>query len=78
MRSKVDWIRRAQRALRMLSELHRLGYQNLRGMSYLHPLGYRLAIAPKESFANRNGAVIPNSRLSSKHTAVTTAGNYFD
>lgn len=77
MKSKIDWIRRAQRALRMLSELHRLGYQNLRGMSYLNPLGYRLAIAPKELFSETNGAVIPASRLTGDGMAITAAGDYF-
>lgn len=32
MKSKYEWIRKAQRCLRMLSELHRLGFQHLRGI----------------------------------------------
>ena len=35
MKSKFEWVRKAQRCLRML-ELHRLGYQQLRGMSYFN------------------------------------------
>lgn len=31
MKSKYEWISKAQRCLRMLSELHRLGFQHLRG-----------------------------------------------
>lgn len=77
MKSKIDWIRRAQRCLRMLSELHRLGYQGLRGMPYLNPLGFRFAIAPKSYFSERNGAVIPNSLIRSDNIAITGAGDYF-
>lgn len=77
MKSNIDWIRRAQRVLRMLSELHRLGYQNLRGMSYINPLGYRLAIAPRELFSYNNGAVIPENRLYGEDVAITDAVNYF-
>ena len=77
MKSKIDWIRRAQRCFRMLSELHRLGYQNLRGMSYINPLGYRFAIAPKSLFSERNGAVIPASQIIGDDVAITGAGDYF-
>ncbi|WP_301101493.1 hypothetical protein [Propionivibrio sp.] len=77
MKSKIDWIRRAQRAIRMLAELHRLGYQGLRGMPYLNPLGFRLAIAPKRYFSERNGAVIPQSQLTGSNVAITGAGDYF-
>ena len=78
MKSEIDWIRRAQRCLRMLSELHRLGYQNLRGMSYLNPLGYRFAIAPKSLFSERNGAVIPwNNFFTDNGVAITSSGDYF-
>ncbi|MGZ3765952.1 MAG: hypothetical protein ACXVA2_14885 [Mucilaginibacter sp.] len=77
MKSKIDWIRRAQRCLRMLSELHRLGYQGLRGMPYLNPLGFRFAIAPKRYFSERNGAVIPMSQLTEDNVAITGAGDFF-
>lgn len=49
-------IRRGQRLIRMVSELHRLGYQRLRIMPYLHPLAWRLAIGPADVFSRRNGA----------------------
>lgn len=61
----------------MLAELHRLGYQGLRGMPYLNPLGFRLAIAPKRYFSERNGAVIPQSQLTGSNVAITGAGDYF-
>lgn len=78
MKSKIEWIRKAQRCLRLLSELHRLGYQNLRGMPYMNPLGFRFAIAPKGCFAD-NGIAIPAARLcgDNGHVAITGAGDYF-
>lgn len=50
MKFKYDWIRKAQRCLRMLSELHRLGYQHLPGMPYFNAQGFRFAIAPRHCF----------------------------
>lgn len=78
MKSKIEWIRKAQRCLRMLSELHRLGYQNLRGMPYMNPLGFRFAIAPKDCFAE-NGIAIPAAKLGgdNEYVAITGAGEYF-
>jgi hypothetical protein len=49
-------IRRGQRLIRMVSELHRLGYQRLRIMPYFHPLAWRLAIGSADVFSPRNGA----------------------
>lgn len=46
----------------MVSELHRMGYQNLRIMPYEYPLAWRLTIAPKRIFAIRNGAFVPSQR----------------
>lgn len=62
----------------MLSELHRLGYQNLRGMPYMHPLGFRFAIAPKDFFAD-NGVALPTSLLvgDDVNVAITGAIDYF-
>lgn len=58
MKSEIDWVRRAQRVIRMVSELHRLGYQHLRIMPYEHPNAWRLAIAPRDRFSGRNGACL--------------------
>ncbi|MDX2336250.1 hypothetical protein [Brevundimonas vesicularis] len=49
-------IRRGQRLICMVSELHRLGYQRLRIMPFFHPLAWRLAIGPADVFSQRNGA----------------------
>ncbi|HAW2744169.1 TPA: hypothetical protein JLQ46_002415, partial [Escherichia coli] len=76
MKSKFEWVRKAQRCLRMLSELHRLGYQQLRGMSYFNAQGFRFAIAPRDYFAD-NGIAIPTDKLSDSLVAITGAGHYF-
>ena len=56
MKSKLKYIRRSQRVIRMVSELHQMGYQQLRIMPYLHPLAWRLAVGPIDSFSEVNGA----------------------
>lgn len=76
MKSKFEWIRKAQRCLRMLSELHRLGYQQLRGMPYFNVQGFRFAIAPRGYFSD-NGIAILADKLSDSLVAITGAGHYF-
>jgi len=49
-------VRRTQRVIRMVSDLHRLGYQRLRIMPYIYPLAWRVAIGPAVHFSERNGA----------------------
>lgn len=82
MKSKIDWVRRSQRVIRMVSELHRLGYQRLRIMPYVHPNAWRLAVAPAEFFSERNGAYIPVSKLTDRNVAIYSAAGdgeaYFD
>jgi hypothetical protein len=82
MKSKIDWIRRGQRVIRMVSELHRMGYQRLRLMPYFHPNAWRLAVAPKELFSDRNGAFIAHDRLGNERVAIYSAAGggegYFD
>jgi hypothetical protein len=60
MKSNHSWIRRSQRVLRMVSELHRMGYQRLRVMPYEYPLAWRLTVAPISVFSKHNGAFIPD------------------
>jgi hypothetical protein len=52
---KESWIRRSQRVIRMVSELHRMGFQRLRFMPYEYPLAYRIEIAPVSCFSVVNG-----------------------
>lgn len=54
-------VRRGQRLIRMVSELHRMGYQRLRIMPYEHPLAWRLLIGPVDGFSSANGAYWPGS-----------------
>jgi hypothetical protein len=58
-------VRRSQRVIRMLCELHRLGYQRLRVMPYFYPLAYRVAIGPAPLFSERNGAYSAQLNLES-------------
>lgn len=53
------WIRRSQRVVRMVSELHRYGYQRLRVIPYAHPLAWRLSVGPASG-------VWPSARWSTK------------
>lgn len=80
MKSKIDWVRRGQRVIRMVSELHRLGYQRLRLMPYKHPNAWRLAVGPRDIFAERNGAYIPHNSLNGLPIYTATGGGnaYFD
>ena len=74
-------LRRCQRVIRMVGELHRSGFQHLRIMAYEHPLAWRLAIAPRDLFAANNGFIIPAELFGSGPMAIYSAasGNdYFD
>lgn len=53
-------IRRSLRVIRMVSELHRMGYQRARFMPHMH-LSYRVWIAPAEAFSMVNPAFIPGA-----------------
>jgi hypothetical protein len=52
----ADFVRRTLRVIRMISELHRLGYQRVRFMPFEYPLAFRIAIAPAHLFSQTNGA----------------------
>jgi hypothetical protein len=58
VKSSLSFVRRSQRLLRAVSELHRLGYQRLRVMPYEYPLAWRCVIAPADRFHPRNGAYV--------------------
>ena len=80
MKSEIGIVRRAQRVIRMVSELHKMGYQNLRVMPYMHPNAWRLAVGPKECFSSRNGARLNNSEWGNVpiYTAAGDGSEYFD
>ena len=53
MKSKITWIRRSQRVIRMVSELHRLGFQSLRIFPYFYQYReWQVCIAPKLTLAD--------------------------
>ncbi|MBA5640256.1 hypothetical protein H3H37_24630 [Duganella sp. LX20W] len=58
MKSSISEVRRAHRVIRMVAELHRMGYQRLRIMPFAHPNAWRLVIGSSEIFSDRNGAFI--------------------
>lgn len=79
MKTSVGWVRRAQRVIRMVGELHRKGYQGLRVMPYAYPLAWRLAIAPRGKFSAINGAVLEQGVVDVPTYSGASGGNeYFD
>lgn len=58
MKSQEPWIRQSQRVIRMVGELHRMGFQKLRIMPYEYPLAYRVSVGPVSIFSKKNGANI--------------------
>jgi hypothetical protein len=77
MKSNLAWIRHGQRSIRMVSELHRMGYQQLRIMPYSHPLGWRLAIDSADYFCLKNGAVISKGTVP-QDRVVSSGGHFWD
>jgi hypothetical protein len=53
-----DWpgFESSLRVIRMVSELHRLGFEKARIMPYEYPIAYRIRVGPAEIFSPRNGA----------------------
>lgn len=80
MKSNIDWVRRGQRVIRMVSELHRMGYQNLRIMPYEHPNAWRLAVAPKNCFTESNAACLKGDAWNDAaiYSAAGGGNLYFD
>jgi hypothetical protein len=79
MKSKLAYIRRGQRVIRMVTELHKMGYQKLRIMPYMHPLAWRLAVGPKDSFSEKNGASLKNINGGWDDVPIfSSACNYFE
>lgn len=76
-----SWIRQSQRVIRMVAELHRLGFQRLRIFPYEYPLAWRCQISPVEQFSARNGAYAPHDPDSAIGGELTTysaaSGNHY-
>jgi len=70
-------VRRGQRLIRMVSELHRLGYQRLRIMPYEYPLAWRLAIGPRDLFSTANGAWAEDDGGFSAYYSSASGKQYF-
>jgi len=70
--------RRGQRAIRMVAELHKRGFQLLQIMPFFTEYGeWRMAISEKRSFSGINGAFLLDESLRCGETAVF-ASNYAD
>lgn len=79
MKPTIPFVRRSQRVIRMVGELHRMGYQRLRIMPYMHPLAWRLAVGPKESYSTINGASLKEVNGTWDDVPIySSACNYFD
>ncbi len=80
MKSKINWVRRGQRVIRMVGELHRMGFQHLRIMPYQHPNAWRLAVGPKDCFSLRNGASLNNNAWDDVkiYSSAGDGNHYFD
>jgi hypothetical protein len=79
VKSNYPLVRRAHRVLRLVSDLHRKGFQNLRVMPYVHPLAYRIAIAPAECFLPENGIALRKDAFDSAAVYSSASENrYFD
>jgi hypothetical protein len=80
MKPSIDSVRRSHRAIRMVSELHKMGCQRLRFMGYQHPNAWRLAVAPAGAFSTQNPAVIleEDLRLCAVHSSAGGGNQYFD
>lgn len=75
--SRAPEVRRSQRVIRMVCELHRLGYQRLRIMPYFYPLAYRVAIGAAEHFSDRNGAYSAQLHDVAYAGYTSASGNHF-
>ena len=77
MKASTPWIRQSQRVIRMVSEVHRTGFQQLRIMPYEYPLAYRVAIGPKSMFSMRNGAYMQDPDYSLITTYSSASGHEY-
>lgn len=81
MEDKVvpDFVRRTLRIIRMVSELHRMGYQRVRFMPHEYPLAFRIAIGPSSLFSSENGAELRDFRegLNVQYSSASETA-YFD
>jgi hypothetical protein len=78
MENSSSWIRRSNRLIRMVSELHRMGYQLLRIMPYEYPLAWRMSIAPKDVFSVEHGARLVASTYDWPSYSSAQENRYFD
>lgn len=76
-KSSLKWVRCYVRILRMVSELHRMGYQRLRVMAYEGPTSYRIWIAPASAFSRINGAYCTDMEMANACYFASSEDKYF-
>src|SRR5262245_25732233 len=76
MRSPDPQVRRCQRIIRLVSELHRMGYQRTRFMPYEYPIAFRIFVGPALKFSSENGAYTALADHETTYTSGSEA-NYF-
>jgi hypothetical protein len=76
MRSPDPQVRRCQRIIRMVSELHRMGYQRTRFMPYEYPIAFRIYVGPALRFSSENGSYAALADHETTYTSGSEA-NYF-
>lgn len=77
-KSQLKWMRCTVRVLRMVSELHRMGYQRLRVMPYHGPTSYRVWVAPAAAFSVLNGIYCERMELDHACYNSPSEDKYFD
>jgi hypothetical protein len=77
-KSSLKWVRCSVRILRMVSELHRMGYQRMRVMPHEGPTSYRVWIAPASAFSRVNGAYCADMEMASVCYFGPSEDKYFD
>lgn len=77
MKPAEPMMRRCQRVIRMVGELHRQGYQRLRIFPHLYPLAWRCEIGPIEQFSRVNGAWCPKDGERARYSGAS-GNRYFE
>lgn len=77
MKPADPMMRRCQRVIRMVGELHRQGYQRLRIFPHLYPLAWRCEIGPIEQFSRVNGAWCPADGARARYCGAS-GNRYFE
>ena len=76
--SSLKWVRCTVRVIRMVSELHRMGFQRLRLMPYESPTGYNVWIAAAPAFSMVNPIYCEDMEAPHACYHASSHDHYFD